>query len=461
MKKSLLWFPLAAGASLLLAGQASAKVPLTEAEKLGKELTCVGAEKAGNKEGTIPEYTGKWLGTPPGIDYKPNVGQHPVDPYANEKPLYIITAANMSQYADKLSEGQKAMFAKHPATFRIPVYPGHRDFRYPDSVCAVVKKNALEAELTDGGLGFSGYKGGVPFPIPKNGIEAVMNQTFPYRAWNEDTVRDFANVDSKGNTSWGRGWNRNLAVVNLPEQRGKPVAPGDVQSMARSLTLLPERDKGLLSISSEPMNFAKNKRLGWSYDPGTRRVRQLPEYGFDQPLNGTGGKMTIDSDRLFNGSPERYNWKLVGKREMYVPANSYKINSGTVKYTDLIKPGNANPDFMRYELRRVWVVEGTLKEGYRHLYGKRVLFLDEDTWHAVMSDYYDARGQLWQHALVNYYYAFDMQAWQAGCSFYYDLNSGGYVAYNLFQEEKLGPILNRGDLKASMFTPDAARSSGQ
>ncbi|HEX9172970.1 MAG TPA: DUF1329 domain-containing protein [Telluria sp.] len=458
MNSKISWVPLAAAALCLTAGQAAARVPAAEADKLGKELNCVGGEVAANKDGTIPAFSGKWLGTPPGIAYKPNVGQHPVDPYADEKPLYVITAQNQGQYAARLSEGQKAMFAKYPTTFRIPVYPGHRDFRYPDAVCAVVKKNALEAELTDGGLGLKGLKGGVPFPIAKNGDEAVMNHTYPYRAYNEETVRDFANVNSKGGVSWGRGWNRSLNEVNQPDQRGKPME--GVQAFSRSLTLLPEREKGILSVSSEPINFATSKRLAWSYDPGTRRVRQLPEYGFDQPMNGSGGKMTIDSDRLFNGSPQRYSWKLVGKREMYVPANTYKLHGNTVKYADLIKPGHANPDFLRFELRRVWVLEATLKEGYRHLYAKRVMYLDEDTWHAVMADYYDARGQLWQHGFVNYYYAFDMQAWHAGSSFYYDLNSGGYVAYNLFQEAKLGPILNRGDLKPAMFTPEAARSAG-
>lgn len=457
MNKMLLIAPLAATA-LLYSGLAAAKVTAAEAEKLGKDLTCVGAEKAANKDGSIPEFSGKWLGTPPGIAYKPNVGQHPVDPYASEKPLYTITAANMAQYASRLSDGQKAMFAKYPASFRIPVYPGHRDFRYPDGVCAIAKKNATEAEMTDGGLGFTGLKGAVPFPIAKSGDEAVMNHTYPYRAYNEDITRDFANVDPNGKITWGRGWNRSLSIVNMPDQLGKPME--GVQAMTRSLTLLPEREKGIISVSSEPVNFAKGKRLAWSYDPGTRRVRQVPEYGFDQPLNGSGGKMTIDSDRLFNGSPERYNWKLVGKQELYIPANSYKIHGNTIKYADLIKPGHANPDYMRYELRRVWVLEANLKPGYRHLYAKRVLYLDEDTWHAVMSDYYDGRGKLWQHALINYYYAYDMQAWHAGSSFYHDLNSGGYVGYNLFQEAKLGPILNRGDLKPSMFTPEAARSAG-
>lgn len=163
---------------------------------------------------------------------------------------------------------------------------------------------------------------------------------------------------------------------------------------------------------------------------------------------------------MFNGSPERYNWKSLGKKEIYVPANAYKVHANTVKYADLLKPGHANPDFMRYELRRVWVLEATLKSGYRHMYGKRVLFLDEDTGQAIMSDFYDARGQLWQSGLVNYYYAFDANVWHAGTSFYHDLNSGAYVAYNLFQERPLGPILNKGNLDASMFTPQAARNAG-
>ena len=229
---------------------------------------------------------------------------------------------------------------------------------------------------------------------------------------------------------------------------------------ALTATLLPEREKGSVTVSSEPVNFAKDKRLAWSYDPGTRRVRQLPEYGFDQPLGGSGGKMTIDSDRLFNGSPERYNWKLVGKSEMYVPANAYKLHAKTVKYADLLKQGVPNPDYFRWELRRTWVVEGSLKDSYRHLYGKRVLFIDEDSGQAVMSDMYDARGTLWQYAFLNYYYGFDINAFQAGNAFFFDLNSGGYVGYNLFQERPNGPILNKGNLNPSMFTPQAARNAG-
>ncbi|HSW17912.1 MAG TPA: DUF1329 domain-containing protein [Ramlibacter sp.] len=459
MKRAMTPSSIVLAASLAMSGAVLAKAPAAEADKLGKELTCVGAEKAGNKDGTIPEFSGKWLGTPPGVQYTPHVGQHPVDPYAADKPLYSVTAENLSQHAAKLSEGQKALFAKFPKSFRIDVYPTRRDFRYPDYVCEAAKKNALHAEASDGGLGINGaVKGAIPFPIPKDGAEALANNTFPYRAFNEDGTRDLANVLSDGSISWGRQHNTNLGLVNGPQNAGQPLE--GPMAYSRNTTLLPEREKGGISVSVEPVNFAKGKRLAWNYDPGTRRVRQLPEYGFDQPLGGTGGKMTIDSDRLFNGSPERYSWKLVGKREMLVPANAYKLHGKTVKYADLIKAGAPNPDYLRWELRRVWVVEGTIKEGFRHLYGKRVLFLDEDTWQAAASDFYDARGTLWQYGYVNHYYAFDLQGWQAGTSFYHDLNSGGYVAYNLFQERDKGPILNKGNLKPEMFTPEAARSAG-
>ena len=163
--------------------------------------------------------------------------------------------------------------------------------------------------------------------------------------------------------------------------------------------------------------------------------------------------MTVDSDRLFNGSPERYNWKLVGKKEMYIPANALRLVQPTVKYKDLLTPHHPNPEFLRYELRRVWVIEGTLKEGYRHIYGKRVMYADEDTGQAVLSDMYDARGQLWQHASVNMYYSYDLNAWHAGTSFYHDLNANSYLAYTLFQERPKGPVLNRGGMTPSMFTP--------
>ena len=460
MIKTRVWVPVITTIALsLMTSTAMAKVSEAEAAKLGKELTCVGAEAAGNADGSIPAFSGKWLGKPPHVEYTLHVGQHPVDVYPEEKPLFQITAANMGQYADKLSPGQQAMFKRFPETFRMPVYQSHRDFRYPDQICEVAKKNALEAELIDGGLGYTGYKGPIGFPIPQGPMEVLANMNFPYRAYTEEIVRDIADVSSTGSISWGRQINKNLNIPTSPDEIGKPM--GGLMAYSLSGALLPERDRGTYTASQEPVNFAQNKRLAWQYDPGTRRVRQLPTYGFDSPAGGTSGKMTIDQDRLMNGDPSRYEWKLLGKKEMYIPANAYRVHSNTVKYADLLQNGHANPDLIRYELHRVWVLEGTLKEGYRHAYGKRVLFIDEDNWQASMADYYDTRGELWQHAFINHFYAFDLNAWQAGVSFYHDLNSGGYVGYNLIQEREKSYVLNAGGLTPDMFTPAALRSMGQ
>ncbi|MCX7078289.1 MAG: DUF1329 domain-containing protein, partial [Pseudomonas sp.] len=157
---------------------AYAQVSPEEAAKLGKELTCVGAEKAGNADGTIPPYTGKYLGEVPGWNHVKFSGDQPVDPYAAEKPVVVITAQNMSQYEAHLTDGQKALFKRYPATYKMNIYPGHRDFRYPDYVCARVMKNALSAKLVDDGMGIQGL-GQVPFPIPKSGMEVLWNHQLP------------------------------------------------------------------------------------------------------------------------------------------------------------------------------------------------------------------------------------------------------------------------------------------
>ena len=457
MKQKKLSAVLAVSLGLLAAGAAFAKVPAAEADKLGKELTCTGAIKAGNADGSIPAFTGKILGVPPGVKFTKSVGQFQPDIYANEKPLFEITAANMAQYGDKLSDGQKALLKKFPTTMRIPVYPGHRDFRYDDEICAVVKHNALEAEVVNDGNGVKGFMGALPFPIPKTGLELFWNNMIPSRASTEDVERDLALVGAGGDVAWGRTNYVQLSRYDSKESLGKPNE--GKYAWVTNFTILPEREKGSVILSIEPMNFGTDKRLAWNYDPGTRRVRQLPEFGYDQPSPGSSGKVTIDSDRLFNGAPDRYEWSMQGKREMFVPANAFRIHQ-QIKYADLIKPGHPNPAYTRYELRRVLVLEGKLKPNYRHLYSKRVMFIDEDTGHAVSGDFYDARGQLWQHGEINYYYAYDIKKWHAGTSFYYDLSSGSYVAYNLFQERPKAPILGKDNLKPSQYTPEAIRNLG-
>lgn len=451
-------FALPAAALMLLASHsAGAKVPAAESERLGKDLTCLGAEKAGNKDGSIPEWSGKWLGTPPGVAFKGPGNPYP-DPYASEKPLYTVTAQNMAQYADKLSDGQKAMLQKYPQTFRIPVYHSHRDFRLPDRVCAVTKENAAGAELVDGNMGIKAVRGSVPFPIPKTGDELLLNLTYPPRVFQEHAFYDQAVVYPNGNIAWGRDHYRILNPATDPKA---PKATEGIVAYANVKTLLPERNKGEAIVSFDTFNFKTGPRTAWQYNPGTRRVRQLPAFGFDMPI-GPGGFRTIDDDRLFNGSPERYDWKLVGKRETLVPYNTYRLDDPKLKYADLLKPGHVNPDHTRYELHRVWVVEAKLKDGFRHQYAKRVLYVDEDSWQAVMADNYDARGQLWRVSMLNTAYLFDAQAFGARVAIYHDLVSGAYMADRMINEAERQPLYDAaGGLSPDMFTPEFARSEGK
>lgn len=450
---------LAAGVALqtfLMTGNALAATA-EELAELGTTRTCVGALKAGNAEGTIPEWSGKWQGVPDHVNFE-GTGNHPIDPYPQDKPLFVITAQNMAEHADKLSAGQKALFEKYPDTFQMPIYPSRRDFRFPDNVCDVTRQNAQNAKLVDEGEGVEATTGGILFPFPKTGLELLWTSSiFTYRPWTEELISDNAYVLENGNINWGRVKSRNLAPHLKPDTSG----PTEGQSsFYLNETILPERDRGEINTGMEFWNHTKQPRQSWRYDPGTRRVRQSPEYGFDMSFPGTGGSITVDEVRIFNGSPQRYDWKIVGKQEMYIPYNTYRVHSPDVSYEDLLTPGHANPEHMRYELHRVWVLEATLKDGYRHIYGKRHMYVDEDTLFMVMGDNYDARGSLWRTSMVNYFYAYEAQTWQAGVGFYHDLQAGSYQAFNLINEQPKGYTLNVGDLSERDFGPQAARRAG-
>jgi hypothetical protein len=167
----------------------------------------------------------------------------------------------------------------------------------------------------------------------------------------------------------------------------------------------------------------------------------------------------VDDDYGFNGSPERYTWKIVGKKEIYVPYHNFRVNDPAVKYKDLIKQGTINPDYVRYELHRAWVIEGTLKSGVRHIYAKRVLYADEDSWLAVLSDNYDGRGQLWRISLITYFYSQESKSWNRGASIYHDLTSGSYEAGYLVNESTNWWRLNT-PMNPAQFSPAAAQQAG-
>jgi hypothetical protein len=431
-----------------------AKVPPEKAAELGgPRLTCMGAERAGTPSG-VAEYTGKWYKTWPGVT-RP-YGFEP-GPYKDEKPLFTITAQNMSQYADKLTEGQKALLKKYPQHYKMHVYPSHRDFRFADWVCDTVKKNAVTAEVKPNGLGVIGTSGAHPFPFPQGGLEGIWNVILPHRAWTEACVCDIANVYSNGSIAWGRNRFRTMNPGNDPAKRGS--FQDKVNGYFYTSYILPERDKGFTAVGYQPSDFSAEGTMSWQYQPGIRRVRQAPEVGFDYPVPPAGMR-TVDDDYVYNGSPERYTWKLIGKKELYVPYHNFKFGDPAVKYAEMIKPNTPNPDYIRYELHRVWVLEGNLKQGTRHIYKKRMIYADEDTWLALWADNYDNRDQLWRIAFVMYFYSQESGTFHRGASIYQDLTSGAYeVGYMTNERGEDWWRINQ-PLNPEIFTPQAAARGG-
>lgn len=452
MKIKLLWILLAALAALAARPALAKGSPEEVAALGGDKYTCMGAERAGNADGSIPPFSGKWVTSWPGG----KTSAYDPGPYAAEKPLFVITAQNMQSYAGKLTAGQKAMLQRYPKSFRMPVYASHRDFGYPDWVCAVVKKNAQESVLVHDGLGFTGVDGAIAFPFPKNGLEAQWNIQNPHRAWTEEAILDQAVVYGDGSKAWGRVSYRIFSVSNNPHKRGS--FQDLVNTFFNVETLLPEREKGTVVLGWTP-NDTTNARQAYIYNPGIRRVRQAPEFGYDTP-QGAGSFRTVDDDRLFNGSPQRYDWKLLGKKEIYVPYNVFGINDPAVKYDTLLTPNTVNPDFMRYELHRMWIIEANVKQGMRHIYKKRVIYVDEDTWHPIWADNYDNRDGLWRASFINYFWAPEMSAYHAGASVYHDLTADAYYVDRLINESKQWWKLNAGGMTPEMFAPEAAKRRG-
>ncbi|MBV8063190.1 MAG: DUF1329 domain-containing protein, partial [Nevskia sp.] len=224
---------------------------------------------------------------------------------------------------------------------------------------------------------------------------------------------------------------------------------------------LPPRDKGSIGVGWQPNDFHNDRPQTWQYNPGTRRVRQSPEVAFDYPIPPAGLR-TIDDDYLFNGSPERFDWKLIGKKEVYVPYDNFRANDTALKLNDMIKPDTVNPDYQRYELHRVWVVEAQRKPDFRHIYKRKVLYVDEDSWLSLWSEAYDGRDQLWRTSFIDYNYSAECLCYHRGVSVYHDLTAGAYEATYLVNESnpsnwwKLNDPANVPDL----YSPKNAASAG-
>jgi hypothetical protein len=421
----ILWLSLLLAA---LAAPAHGGVTEAEAARLEADLTPMGAERAGNPEGTIPEWTGGI--TAPPADYRARA-QHP-DPFAGDAVLYTVTAADLETRGHLLSDGQKALLRAHPESWRLHVYPTRRSASYPEWVYQAVRANATAASVVLAGKGsVSGARVGPPFPIPKSGIEAIWNHNLRWRGARVSRSDGVAAVTRLGN----------YRLVLSEQTLGLPYAARQSDAFGKeypnvllaikSKTIAPARIAGDGSLVIEPIDQTNDPRKSWAYSRDLRRVFRVPWVAYDFPAPGTDALRTVDDFWLFNGPPDRFDWELVGKRELLIPYNAYRLHSGEIGPADILRRSHIEPELARYELHRVWVVQATLKPGEKHIYSRRVFHLDEDSWQIAVAESYDAQGRLWRvnetHA-INYY---EVPVLWSTLEVYHDLLSGRYLVSGL------------------------------
>lgn len=426
----------------------SAAVSADEAQQLKTTLTPLGGERAGNKDGTIPAWTGGESKAPAG--YKST--DRRTDPFASDKVLYSITAKNMAQYADKLSDGQKAMLQKYP-TYRIDVYPTHRTAASPQYVYDNAFRNATRATLTAGPAPLpTGAFGAVPFPIPKTGLEVIWNHLLRFQGTSTRVIGGqtwMVTADGK-KVMTVEGVQTNLMPYYDPQ--GSADKWDGNYFLTRVVNSGPPIRAGEAIVGR--VNVDEPKSLAWVYLTGQRRVRKLPNPAGDTPTPASAGVMTFDEINVFAQQPNRFTWKLVGKKEMLVPYNVNKLFQPKDAET-LMTGSHLNPDYVRWELHRVWVVDAELAPGQRHSAPKGRYYFDEDSWLALLGDRWDAKGQLWKTLFGMPVVYPEIPLTDHALYGFYDLISGAWFAGPYVNSPRSVSLQQVTDVKDAVFTPDA------
>ncbi|CAM9134817.1 unnamed protein product [Phaeothamnion confervicola] len=448
---------LATSLTAILSSAALAGVPAEVADRLTKDLTPMGSQKSGNKEGTIPAWTGGLQSPPANVTYK--IGDRHPDPYADDKPLYTITAANKAQYEKNMTEVSKAMFDTYPDTYKMNVYPGRRSCAQPDAIYETLKQNALTGEVSADGTGLSGVIRSTAFPIPSVAQEVMWNHKLKFR--NFKLTRQLVNAAP----TRGGDFTYYVAQDEVLQHYSDPAAVkiedlNNISLRFISNTISPARSAGNVVLLHETIDQVKGQRKAWVYSPGTRRVRRAPNIAYDNPATNSDGLQTFDSFGGYNGSTDRYDWTYVGRDEVYMTANSYRIAQRDLQYKDIFTPGgHLNMDLPRYELQRAEVLEARLREGTRHIYPKRKFWVETDAWFVLGQSQYDGQGKLWrvQEQFAQTYY--EVPVCDRVGAVTYDLNAGRYLVDSFVnQEQQINFFAD--ELNEERYTPDSIRRLG-
>jgi Protein of unknown function (DUF1329) len=371
----------------LCGAQAIAAVSDDQAKKLNGELTPFGAERAGNKDNSIPAWQADTLP----VSSREDSGRRG-DPFKNETKLFSITVNDIDKYADKLTDGTKAMLKKYPDSFRVDVYKTHRTASAPQWVYDNTLKNATRAKM-DGDI-VEGAYGGIPFPIPSSGKEVMWNHLLRWRGTSVEMLSTQYQLLTNGKPVLATDIKSDMQMpYYFKDSNLEAFSKDPVYWTIKVLTSAPAIRAGEGVVGRQQLD--PDKTQSWVYLTGQRRVRKIPNACCDTPSPPMAGVMSYDEIETFAGRLDRFDWTIAGKKEMYIPYNGNRILQPHSD-TDVMDAHHLKPEFVRWELHRVWVIDAVVRSGQRHQAPKSRYYCDEDSWVCVLGDRWDAQGQLWK-----------------------------------------------------------------
>jgi hypothetical protein len=317
-------------------------------------------------------------------------------------------------------------------------------------------RNAISGALSEDGNGVIGVAEGIPFPLPRSAEELIWNHRLRYKG--SSSLRHLRLVTP---TAGGNFTEVLMTVKTLNPYYASGATLESIDNrllMFLQKTMAPARLNGNVLLVHETVNQALQPRSAWLYNPGQRRVMRAPQFAYDSPLAATEGLQVSDMTDMFNGSLDRFEWKSLGKREMYVPYNAYPLHDDQLNFDDLVRPGHLDPARLRYERHRVWVVEARLREGQRHINPRRIYYLDEDSYQILMVDHYESSDKVWRYSEAHPINFYEVPTLWTTLEVHHDLDSRRFVAYRL-DPGKPVPSFNKA-MKTSEFTPQALRRMG-
>lgn len=317
---------------------------------------------------------------------------------ADVQPGDVVTKANLDKVTGLVSPGIE-WCVKHGMSMKIVPY---KKIEWDRAYKEATEKYGGQAKLAPDGRSLVGYVAGMPFPNidpndPQIALKIMWNYDYKPYATDDLDLRNFdadtGPVTDSGPMQVERHFLldhlRSLSYIARLYVDPKPERPNTdgVRGKSSLHPILEPFD--LKGVGETGIRYLSPDRQDdtWLYLPSLRRVRRLSSAQRSDALFGQ--DTDVDSYGGYAGQIAWFDWKYLGEKEIL---GSFHSEAFPVKYCE--GPG----DFIfcdTWEKRKAHVIEGVPKLP-QYAYGKRVIFIDKETFYIAFSDIFDRSGQLWK-----------------------------------------------------------------